>query len=401
MIVYVMKKVFIPIGFAAVLILLVFTCRGHDFTVTWNPVAKTQISVKPIIRVYVESSGSMNGYLSAGSEFKDAVYSYVSTLNSYADTLELNYINSEVVPYKGELKSFIRDLTVAQFKQVKGDKKNSDIADMFEKILSAQDIQTIAIFVSDCILDVPQGSATDYLVNRQIDIKNAFVKKLNENPDLGVEVFRLQSKYTGNYYQTHSVVQLTDEMRPYYIWIIGDKKVLAYMNAKVPFTEIKHGYENYFAFSSFEDVPFEILNRFNQVKNPCVDKSAVNGQYVIKIKANFSTSLHDESMLCDISNYRLQNHQVNIVEIEQLDEKDDYTHILTLNIDKETKSSAEYIKFVSPALPLWATRYNDDSGDNIKSNLEKTTGILNIISGVSDAYKENRELAGIKFVINN
>lgn len=396
-----MKRAIIPVGVIATLSLLIVANSCQNFSVSWSKTNDGYAFTPPKLKVYIESSGSMDGYLCAGSEFKDAIYSYTSALNSFSDTLELSYINSEIVPYTGELKTFIRDLTVAQFRQIKGDKTNSDIADMFEKMLAAQDESSVTLFVSDCILDVPQGNAADYLVNRQIDIRNAFVKKLNENSSLGVEVFRLESKFNGKYYQANGGVLLTDESRPYYIWIMGNKNVLAYLNRKVPFSEIKHGYKNYFAFSSYTDVPFELMNRFNQVKIPCVEKTAIGGVYTIKIKADLSTTLQEGGMLTDVSRYSVQNSQVSISSIEPLEGKDAYTHLLTLQIDENIKSCAEFIKYVSPPMPSWATMFNDDKGYDIKANMEKTTGILNIITGVSDAYKDRRELAGIKFVIHN
>ena len=50
----------------------------------------------------------MDGYMCDGAELKDAIYGYVSKLNSFSDTTELNYINSQIIPYKKGLKSFIR-----------------------------------------------------------------------------------------------------------------------------------------------------------------------------------------------------------------------------------------------------------------------------------------------------
>lgn len=46
--------------------------------------------------------------------------------------------------------------------------------------------------------------------------------------------------------------------------------------------------------------------------------------------------------------------------------------------------------------------YNDDSGKNVKNNIEKTTGIKYIIQGIFDAFKDadNLKLGEFNFIIN-
>ncbi len=386
------------------LLLVLIIMQGcRDFSVTWTPIAyPSQDMERPIVNVYIENSGSMNGYMCDGAELKDAVYSYVSTLGSYADTVKLNYINSQVVPFKGSIKKFIEKLNVASFKKVDGNKANSDIANMLEMILKNMGKDDISIFVSDCILDVPQGNAKDYLVNRQIDIRNALVKKLQDNKDLGVEIFRMESKFNGMLFFFGGMVKLNNVKRPYYMWIFGGKHILAKLNKKVPFTEIKHGVKDYFAFSTFEEVPFEVTNQFGLVQNPCKCKTAKNGMYTIKIQADLSSMLQMESMISDATRYKTQNPRVHVVSIEKINEsKDKNTHVLTLNIEKGTKACGEYVKFVRPESPYWLDDANDETGDSIMKHLTQTTGIKNIILGVSDAYRDHTELAGMKIVINN
>lgn len=375
-------------------------CR--DFNISWAPVQYTSFNEKPIINVYIENSGSMDGYMCDGSELKDAVYGYVSTLASYSDTVQLNYINSQIVQYSGSLKSFIKDLTPTKFKSVGGNHANSVIGDMLTLILDAQDNRTVSVFVSDCILDVPQGDAKDFLVNNQIDIRNALVKKLERDKDMGVEIFHMESKFSGTYYYAKGSERLIDVKRPYYLWVVGNKKLLAYLNANVPFSEIPHGYKNYCAYSTYQEVPFEITNQFGMVQNPCICKTSIDGQYVVKIKADLSTMLQDETMISDVSRYQTQNGQVRVVSVERINNtQDKNTHALTLNINKGISSCGINLKYVLPDIPNWIESANDDSGQNVTENISKTTGIKNIIMGISDAYRNHRNLAGAKFVINN
>lgn len=49
-----------------------------------------------------------------------------------------------------------------------------------------------------------------------------------------------------------------ESKRPYYIWMIGNKELLGKLNKKVALTTIQHGYDNYVAFASTTNVPFDI-----------------------------------------------------------------------------------------------------------------------------------------------
>ena len=43
----------------------------------------------------------------------------------------------------------------------------------------------------------------------------------------------------------------------------------------------------------------------------------------------------------------------------------------------------------------------DDSGKDIRNNINKTTGIKYLVQGVADAYKKQEQLVDFKFVISN
>lgn len=118
------------------------------------------------MNVFIENSGSMDGYMCNGSELKDAVYSYISKLNRNTDTTKLFFINSDIIPYKKELRGFIKDLTPQSFREAGGNRANSDIGEMLKNVLESVSDTTVSIFVSDCILDLPQD-AMDFLILRK------------------------------------------------------------------------------------------------------------------------------------------------------------------------------------------------------------------------------------------
>ena len=388
----------------AIIVYLNISCGGGNVIVTWNPEEVQIPSNNFKLKVFVENSGSMDGYMCAGAELKDAVYSYSSTLSSYADTTELHYINSKIIPYRDEIKSFISDLTPQKFRSAGGDRSNSDIAAMFEEILSKTDDNTVSIFVSDCILDVPNGAATKYFENRSIAIRNAFTKYLNRHTDLGVEIFRLESTFNGRYYYSSGSEVLNDTKRPYYMWVIGNKNILAYVNKEVPFSEIKHGVENYFAFSTSSIVPFEITNKYGMAKgNQCICTKNRQGEYEFLIKTNLQSRLHESYILCSSANYSTLNSKVRVNGITEISTSSQYTHIINMCIDSrnDIKGFAERIVLKPMYTPLWLEEANDDTGVEVKKNINKTTGIKYLIQGVADAYKKQQQLCEFDFVVSN
>lgn len=359
----------------------------------------------PILKVYIENSGSMDGYMCEGSELKDAVYDYISSLNSYASSTNLFYINSQVVPFHEEIQTFIRDLNPTSFRTVSGNRTNSDLADMLQKVIAGTDKNTVSVFVSDCILDVPQGDARDYFVNRQIDLKNAFLKKVVHDKNFGVEIIQLESRFSGKYYGTDGVTPLNNVKRPYYMWVVGDKNILAYLNRHISLSKIKHGYLNMASFTTPSEISYDCFNRymkdgkkFNQNKKQMELKSDRSGDFVFVIKADLYPTLVDDKTLTNTENFKVSNNFVKVDHVEKI-EDELYSHLITVSISDRAKASGVVIDLTPEQLPSWVKKSNDDTGSNIKTKLSKTSGIQYIIGGVSDAYNEYKSRTKIKFTI--
>lgn len=382
------------------------SCGSRDVTVTWSSIEGPAQSNNFKLKIFIENSGSMDGYMCSGSELKDAVYSYASSLSSYADTTELNYINSKIIPYRYDMRRFIKDLDPYHFHVAGGNTSNSDIAAMFESVLNQTDDHTVSIFVSDCILDVPNGDSMDFFENRSIDIRNAFTKHLNKHSDLGVEIFRLESTFDGRYYYSAGSELLRNVKRPYYMWVIGNKNILAHLNKQVPpFTEIKHGIKNYFAFSTNSNIPFEITNTKNIAKgNQCVPTKNSDGDYEFLIKTNLRKTLQGVDVLANLSNYATITSGIivnGITELPNSSSSSSFTHIINVIITNTSKSYAEKITLKPLYAPSWLEEANDDTGKDVKKNMNKTTGIKYLVQGVADAYKKQEQLVDFKFVVNN
>lgn len=391
------KKIIIPIVLGVLIIIFIVSqsIGGSKIVLNWEKNQPEIISSDSIfLNVYVENSGSMDAYMCSGSNLKDAVFDYISDLKKLSTSVSLFYINSKIIPYSGTLESYIKDLTPQSFAKAGGDRSNTDLRNIFSMIMGAHESKTVTVLISDCILDIPQ-SATDYFGNCQVHIKNVFNDALANNPYLGVEIIQLESKFDGYWYCGKNNKKLSDVKRPYYIWLIGDQRVLAKLNKDVNVNDIYDGIKNYCAYASAQSIPFTF------------DKSTFKVNHTKKIKveviSNLLLSLQNELILSNVGNYKTSNpSQTTITHISMIDNpQSQYSHVIELEIKNPETIRQENITFTYPYLPSWVEASNDSTGSNIENNMDKTTGILYLVKGVAEAYKSHTNFGVISFDLKN
>ena len=392
------KKLLIPIVICTIIVIAVIsTCvgGGSKIKLIWDAVLPPgEINDSIELKVYVENSGSMDAYMCAGSNLKDAVFDYVSDLKRLTTSCSLYYINSKVIPYNGELKSYIKDLTPQSFAMAGGDRRNTDLRDIFEKIIRANGKQCVSVFVSDCILDIPEN-AIDFFGNCQVSIKNTFNEALSANPGLGVEIIKLESKFEGYWYCGHNRELLKDVKRPYYIWVIGDQRYLADFNKKVPVENIIGGIKEYSAYAAPQKTPFDIT-KSTYVTNH-------SGKINVEVLINLRGSLQSGTMCKNTALYKSANPaQVTVASVNEItDASNRYSHVVTLEIENPETLKLETLTFSYPYLATWVSNSDDTTGANVKKNLDKTTGLMALIKGVAEAYKNSTTYGSVSFELKN
>ena len=392
------KKLLIPIVICTIIVIAVIsTCvgGGSKIKLQWNAVLPPEeINDSIELKVYVENSGSMDAYMCAGSNLKDAVFDYVSDLKRLTTSCSLYYINSKVIPYNGELNSYIKDLTPQSFAKAGGDRSNTDLRDIFKKIIRANGKQSVSVFVSDCILDIPE-KATDFFGNCQVSIKNTFNEALSVNPDLGVEIIKLESKFEGYWYCGHNRELLKDVKRPYYIWVIGDQRYLADFNKKVPVENIIGGIKEYSAYAAPQKIPFDITKP-TYVTNH-------SGKINVEVLINLRGSLQSGTMCKNTALYKSANPaQVTVASVNEItDASNRYSHVITLEIENPETLRSETLTFSYPHLATWVSNSDDTTGANVKENLDRTTGLMALIKGVAEAYKNSTTYGSVSFELKN
>lgn len=375
--------------------LLLASCGGNGdgkVSLSWKekiPVVQNKFNVK----FYVENSGSMNGYLCDGSAFKNVIHYYANELEDIADTTSFFFLNSQIIPFNDDIDNYTLKMTPQTFNNFGGVTTSSSLDKMLGLVLDNMSNSTVSVFVSDCILAVPYGQAEKYFSIAKDNVKKVFVKALRNRKDLGVEIFCLNSRFDGKYYQYGKEPQQIDCQRPYYMWVIGNQKILGEINHKID-TEGMEGYVQQVGFSNCSSIPFTIVNEHGVVGNKTSIISRTKGKKAkFLLRADLSSTLQGNSYLRNVANYEKKSPLVSIDEVRKIDDSD-YPYEMVLSIFDKAQLD-ECIKVRTMEVPQWVIEQNDMTGQNLK----KTAGIKYIIGGVADAYKSVLQQEGIKITI--
>ena len=412
--------------FLSILLLIAWNCSGRPVAPSYenrNEQKKEQLPA-PTIKVYVENSGSMDGYVKGVTDFENAVYSYLSDLQhadlgqkdsaSHKNRLELNYINSEVLTHKSDVEEFIRKLEPATFKMRGGNRNTSDMSDILDAILNRMESPNdVSIFISDCIFSPgkrykPQDNADEYLVAQQIGIRNHLTEYLMDNPDLGVVVMRLISQFNGNYYNKFDEPTYIKDNRPFYICLFGHKKQLKrIMNAIDIDRIVGSGVQNIFmlskpdtefdyAISRQKGYSIDMKNPKTTITNTEVTRKGGKTRFQVAINIDFSNCLLDDDYLMDPANYTISN-KAYTLEISKINTQTPaYTHVLKLNLNQPIISKGSIKITLLNKLPEWIKQYTDEDGLDINAldAMEKTYGFKYLMQGIYDAYSTGQEKYG-------
>lgn len=373
--------------------------KSGVLSIDFTPVAAPAAPEAPTtLQVYLENSGSMDGYMGPGSQLKDAVKDFAGSLAADFDSLSLNYINSDIVPLGDDLKAFIANASSASFQTAGGSTSYTDIGSLMERMLARTGDRAVSMFVSDCILAIPQGKSTDFLTDRQIDVTRA-VRKFCRRGNRSVVVIRLESSFTGKYYGQDGVTHLQNARRPYYIWLFGPTELLARALQHSPIERIKHGVSHWASFGGVQPVPFAITNKYGGAPQ---QMQAQGEDFEVCVKADLSRLLQPDAQLADVHRYAATPARAVRVQRVARANEPGFTHVLFLAISRHTEPCAATLSLAGGnEVPAWVDEANDDTGQDIARHLTQTTGIKHLVQGVAEAYRDISARGSISFVIQN
>ncbi|GHU72548.1 hypothetical protein FACS189413_15760 [Bacteroidia bacterium] len=372
---------------------------------------------KPSVKVYIENSGSMDGYVKGVTEFEQAVYNYLIDIQiaDFADSIQLNYINSKIISQPADISSFIENLEPNIFQSRGGNRGATDIAQILQLLLSEHNDSSVSVFVSDCIFSPGRGkNAEQYLINQQITIKSIVAEQLKKE-DMAIVIYQLTSQFSGYYYNHEDKATLISDRRPFYIWLLGKPEYLKDLYRKIPENKFKgSGVENVFSITSVnQNAPYAVrlgsgdfkldkLHSKNQIVNAQKSTHRKNtGLFTFSVDADFSAFLLDENYWKDARHYQLNDKDFQLSVAHS--PKNSHGYSTALNLSSPIIKQSDLSIRLLMQIPAWVERMNDDSDLDIHTDgsMHKTFGIKYLIGGIYEAYtRENDYYTELKISIN-
>lgn len=382
-----------------------------------SSINKESTSEHPVINVYLENSGSMNGYVDNGKTmFQQDVYNYLSDVNISQIPSEMNlfFINSQIIPRDNVLSDFINKLNPSSFRTAGGRTGTTDMSDIFKMILEKTANDTVSIFISDCIFSPGNVTSPEaYLTNQQIGIKESVAKYVSVHPSFGIMVYQLYSNFDGKYYDYRNTSHSYKGERPYYIWVMGNTSYLALLKSAIPNTKFQgSGVANYWFASpiTVNDINFSILpspRKGSFDKKGKVELSKIkpdeNGDFMFTLAADLSILeliLGDEYLMNTDNYARLIDKQLSDKLYINIEHNTIASSPATHNISLTAHNyipKGEITLALRCLTPEWSVNSTDDNDIELNDlNSRKTYGLKYLINGVqqgltaisSDVYTE-------------
>lgn len=358
--------------------------------------------------VYIESSGSLNGYLKPSGEgnFKENIYSLISELNSLASkkSLSLFDINTRIIPAASnadaaQLDAYYRQLDEKTFRQRNdkqgGNQSQSDLKQVFRMVLDSTGAGQVSVLVTDGIFSPGRlTNAQDYFDQQKAGIQLFFSEKLHGEP-LATLVLQFYSAFQGRYYyQDNSCKDGSFEQRPYYVFCFGPEAALQQLLSRIRNNSMLKDLRNYLLLTGTKSYavkprirPFQEYYE-NDADEPLIlshaAKGGRDGKFRVKLGLDLSSLPLGENGLTDRSHYSISPGYT----IEKIAPygKAGLSHELILVADKPITGKLSVT--LKKEMPAWVTESNLDT-DKKKSAaaLEgKTLGIRYLLEGMQRAY---------------
>jgi hypothetical protein len=398
-----------------------------DTTKMVSPPKVNTPAVKPTVNVYIENSGSMDGYVNGNTEFKGAIRDLLVLLKHYygqEEKIKIHFINSKIreTDTKTDLATFAQNIN-ALWKAPNDDRSSSNLNNVFKMILDKTDRETISILFSDCIYSIKGKDAEGLLSTQKSLTKDAFLSRWRlDSLKLATTIVKMKSKFTGTYYdKDNQKTSLNGDSRPYYICVIGNNDVMVDFNGKIPLEKGKiEGFDNKYVISTgtanalYYSVLLSTYNigRFKPTRMLSA-KEYVHGIEDVDLKSrnrgegsnNFTfavavdlKNIHaEEDYLLNVENYTFGDNNFHIKEIKPVKKNEinatdwlkisaaNPTHVIVL---EATGTAISDVKVsLKKQLPQWIEQTNIVDDKNIKNNLDKTFGIKYLIEGIAEAYQ--------------
>ncbi len=415
-------------------ICFLFICFGCTENKKKEKIPVSQHKIEKL-NFFMEVSGSMAGYLKGSTDFVKTIPNLLIAIEQKVDsgTLKLHnyYIADAAVPFTGTTEDFI--YTIATKHPAK--EKSSEMHKIFQMIADRTDSNDISMFVSDCILSY---NDEDIKANREINREKAegglkpFItstfSRLQKKNDICASVYGFNSDFDGTYYTYQNgklPIKKGSVMRPYYLWVMGNRELLKKFNPQLQKLEPFKHYNIAMDFGVFDKpvTEYEIFFRFkklgewqpenNKLTSARISKSkpatiAIGADLAALPAYAQDTNYLKKNLKLDKGNidYRiisiLTPESINKADLKknELDALSKSSHIFIIEVSDMYKSNTE----MKISLPLqYDTSYHSQSimdDRNVKDISGKTFALEHLIDGVRAAYQNpNQDFISITIPI--
>lgn len=357
--------------------------------------------------VFVESSASMDGYVKGNTTFKTTLHRLIGQV--VADVLKddrsisLNYINTQIKEQKGTPKQFTQALSPTSFQHAGGGRANSDIIEIISNVVKNTKPGEVSMFVSDCVYSPESSDDIDKVLKKQqTDMLNILKNKAKTDKDFGVVIYRLTSDFHGYYYNKTDAEIMVNGARPYFVWFLGNKSILANVCESV--SEImKEEKANFVAgISGYNYMPYRTI-KSDHAYHYLSAKAKDNSLFTFSFCADLSRLPLSKDYITDKRNYATGKDKYFIKKIEAIDPADsenkgrNYKYTVCIKGGKNsmiTPTTVEIsLKSMLNELPQWVDSYDDPNGNDYNNGYDgkklRTFGLRSLIEGVADFYKES------------
>lgn len=362
-----------------------------------NDTADANINLK----VFIENSGSMDGYVNGMTTFKTDLYSLISS--SAIKTLKLYYINDTTLMQPNNARAFVLNLSPSDFKEKGGNRGYTDIANVIQTVLASTKENEVALLASDYIFSLGHSSddVNSFLEMQKIDITNMFEKKYTASKNFGVVFLRNFSRFNGTYFDPQDNPYVINQNRPFYVMLAGNRTAISkLLNATRGVTNFTDEYAEFAPITVAHEVMSKLKKGTCQIKKHGIcgefpthltkcKAEKRSSDFVFQMAINYSKIPLSFKYLEDPANYSISDKNYKILSVEKADAtigKHPYTHVMTIKKIKGDIRNTNIVIKVNKTQPQWITSSNTKATQGYPDE-KSTFGLFPLLSGIKGAFE--------------
>lgn len=402
------------------------TSLPNPVVVQTPKVGKGKFTKNANLKLYIENTASMNGYIEGFTGFKEVLarlINEVEDIDSPRFSTHVYLINNKITELN------IRDRITTDLTKNnvigKGDRGNSEFEKVISKILDEHQNNEISVLAADFIYSPKDGETQKRLKEFQEFTKKAFLDADIKENNIEVLFLRFNSDFNAEYYDINNKDITGIDKRPYYLMVLANQELMKVFTEKVnPSLMTRNDFDHMVYFDTkgtdtYSLSDYSILtstlnsgplkaNKIEDSKIKSISASR-NGKLQLAIALDLSNIPVSEEYKMDHSNYELENY--TITKIGKIDDNQiifpteqsptaimgadkeklqNLTHVFVINSTEEGIKNLE-LK-IKKEIPSWIDKFSNTDDRDIAENPLKqsqTFGLKFFIEGVDDAYKRN------------